>query len=224
MDLKKNPKADLEKKRLLFLQIGLLVALGAVLLAFEWKTYDKTLINLGQLQVDDTPEEMIPITKPEEIPPPPPPPPPPVLNIVEDDVEIENEIEIEETEVDDDTEIQVVEIEEAEEEIDEPEIFMIVEQMPEFPGGEAALHGYLQKNIKYPPVARENGISGTVYVNFVVTETGAITDIKILRGIGGGCDEEAVRVIKAMPSWKPGKQRGKAVKVSFNCPINFKLR
>lgn len=224
MDLKKNPKADLEKKRLIFLQIGLLVALGAVLLAFEWKTYDKTLINLGQLQVDDTPEEMIPITKPEEIPPPPPPPPPPVLNIVEDDVEIENEIEIQETEVDDDTEIQVVEIEEAEEEIDEPEIFMIVEQMPEFPGGEAALHSYLQKNIKYPPVARENGISGTVYVNFVVTETGAITDIKILRGIGGGCDEEAVRVIKAMPSWKPGKQRGKAVKVSFNCPINFKLR
>ena len=224
MDLKKNPEADLEKKRRLFSQIGLVAALGIVLLAFEWKTYDKTLMDLGELQVDDTPEEMIPITKPEEKPPPPPPPPAPVLNIVEDDVEIENEIEIDETEVDDDTEVEVVEIEEPEEEVDEPEIFMIVEQMPTFPGGEAALHGYLQKNIKYPPVARENGISGTVYVNFVVTETGKIKDIKILRGIGGGCDEEAVRVIKAMPTWKPGKQRGKPVKVSFNCPINFKLR
>ncbi|NNF01364.1 MAG: energy transducer TonB [Bacteroidia bacterium] len=224
MDLKKNPEADLEKKKTLFKQIGLAVALGAVLLAFEWKSYDSSLMDLGELQVDDTPEEMIPITKPEEKPPPPPPPPAPVLNIVEDDVEIENEIEIEETEVDDDTEIEIIEVFEEEEAIEEPEIFMIVEQMPTFPGGEAALHGYLQKNIKYPPVARENGISGTVYVNFVVTETGSITDIKILRGIGGGCDEEAVRVIRSMPNWKPGKQRGKAVKVSFNCPINFKLR
>jgi protein TonB len=110
--------------------------------------------------------------------------------------------------------------------IEEPasQIFTIVEQMPEFQGGEEKLFEYLSKNIKYPSMARENGITGTVYVTFVVEGDGKITDVKKLRGIGGGCDEEAIRVVKSMPSWKPGKQNGKSVRVQFNLPIKFTLR
>ncbi|HPH81316.1 MAG TPA: energy transducer TonB [Flavobacteriales bacterium] len=104
------------------------------------------------------------------------------------------------------------------------QIFTIVETMPEFPGGEEKLFEYLGKNIKYPAMARENGITGTVYVTFVVEGSGEISDVKKLRGIGGGCDEEAIRVVRSMPSWKPGKQNGKTVRVQYNLPIKFTLR
>lgn len=107
---------------------------------------------------------------------------------------------------------------------DEGKVFTIVEEMPAFPGGEEKLLEYLQKNIKYPPVARENGIMGVVYVTFVVDKDGKIKDSKILRGIGGGCDEEALRVIKSMPQWKPGKQNGRAVQVQYNVPVRFSLK
>jgi len=106
----------------------------------------------------------------------------------------------------------------------EVQIFTIVEEMPTFPGGEAELFKYLAKNIKYPQMASDAGISGVVYVTFVVGRDGKITDVKVLRGIGGGCDEEAVRVVKSMPPWKPGKQRGKPVTVQYNLPIRFTLR
>jgi protein TonB len=96
--------------------------------------------------------------------------------------------------------------------------------MPAFPGGEEELFKYLSKNIKYPSMARENGISGTVYVTFVVETNGDITDVKKLRGVGGGCDEEAIRVVKAMPGWSAGKQNGKPVRVQYNLPIKFTLR
>lgn len=101
--------------------------------------------------------------------------------------------------------------------------FMVVEKMPEFPGGEKARLKYLQDNIIYPIEAKEKGIQGSVYVTFFVEKDGSITDVKILRGIGGGCDEEAVRVIENMPNWIPGKQRGKAIGVQFNMPIRFPL-
>lgn len=103
------------------------------------------------------------------------------------------------------------------------EVFSVVEQMPEFPGGTEELYKFLGENIKYPTQARENGISGKVFVNFVVEPSGAITNVKLLRGISGGCDEEAIRVVKMLPRWKPGKQNGKAVRVSFNLPVNFQL-
>jgi protein TonB len=106
----------------------------------------------------------------------------------------------------------------------EPEIFTIVEEMPNFPGGEAKLFEYLGKNIKYPQMATDMGISGVVYVTFVVDENGKVKDPKVLRGIGGGCDEEALRVVRNMPPWEPGKQRGKAVRVQYNLPIRFTLR
>jgi len=103
------------------------------------------------------------------------------------------------------------------------EIFTFVEEYPEFPGGDKALMEYVVNTIKYPEVARTSGITGTVYVQFVVEKDGSISDAKVVRGIGGGCDEEAVRVVKSMPKWKPGKQRGQPVRVYFTLPIEFKL-
>jgi len=96
--------------------------------------------------------------------------------------------------------------------------------MPEFPGGMAALMKYLAENIKYPSLAKESGIQGRVFINFVVEPDGAISNVKVLRGIGGGCDEEAVRVVERMPKWSPGKQRGKPVRVSYNLPVKFTLQ
>jgi len=103
------------------------------------------------------------------------------------------------------------------------EIFTIVEDSPEFPGGQDSLMSYLMNNIKYPHAAMEDAIQGTVYVTFVIETDGAVSHVKVLRGIGGGCDEEAVRVVSSMPAWKPGYQRGKPVRVQFNLPIRFIL-
>lgn len=224
MELKKNPQHDLSKKRGFYFEIGLLISLAAVLIAFEWKSFEGEISDLGQLNLEEIEEEIIPITQ-QNTPPPPPPPPPQVqeiLNIVEDDVEIEDELEID-SEADEDTEIEIIEYDE---EVEEEEIFTVVENMPEFPGGVKAMYEYLGKNIKYPEVAKEAGIQGKVYVSFVVDKDGSITDVKVLRGIPGGkmCDQEAIRVVKAMPKWNPGKQRGKAVKVSYMLPVQFTLR
>ncbi|MCD4789197.1 MAG: energy transducer TonB [Bacteroidales bacterium] len=222
-DTKKSPKADLESKKTIFTEIGLILAIAVILLAFEWKSYEKTeMISMTRV-VDDTPEEIIEITQHEK---PPPPPKPPqqttIIEIVEDDIEIEDEIEID-VEADQETEVQeYVPVEEDEEE-GEAQIFTVVEAMPTFPGGDVARIKYLNENIKYPQMARESGIQGRVFVTFVVEKDGRVTDVKIMRGIGGGCDEEAIRVIKNMPKWVPGKQRGKPVRVQFNMPILFKL-
>ncbi len=216
MEPKKNPEVSLEKKKGLFFQIGLVAALLIVLVAFEWKSYEKVEYNLGQLNLDDMEEEIIPITKQEEKPPPPPPPPPEVIEIIEDDEEIENEVEVEDTESDEDVEIEI-------EEEDDEEFFMVVENMPEFPGGDLGLMKYIQKNVKYPPIAKEYNITGKVYVSFIVDKIGSVTNVKVVRGVDKNLDAEAVRVIKSLPKYKPGKQRGKAVKVMFTVPINFTL-
>ena len=107
---------------------------------------------------------------------------------------------------------------------DEGKVFLVVEEMPTFPGGEDEMLKYIARNIKYPPVARENNITGRVYVSFVVDKEGKIKEAKILRGIGGGCDEEALRVVKSMPDWKPGRQNGRSVQVQYNLPVNFTLK
>ncbi|MCB9193142.1 MAG: energy transducer TonB [Flavobacteriales bacterium] len=132
------------------------------------------------------------------------------------------EVEMEDTEVEEDTKVDV--IEQPEEHVEEEQIFTIVEQMPSFPGGEEELFKYLGKSIKYPQMAADAGISGVVYVTFVVDKDGKVKDAKVLRGIGGGCDEEALRVVNNMPPWTPGKQRGKPVKVQYNLPIRFTLK
>ena len=216
MEAKKNLEVNLDRKRGLFLQIGLVIALLLVLVAFEYKSYEKSAYNLGQLTLDDLEEEIIPITKQEVKPPPPPPPPPEVIEIVEDEVEIENEIEIEDTESDED---EVIEIEEE----DDEEFFMVVENMPEFPGGDLGLMKYIQKNVRYPAIAKEYNITGKVYVSFIVDKSGSVTNVKIVRGVDKNLDAEAVRVVKSLPKYKPGKQRGKAVRVMFTIPINFTL-
>ena len=106
---------------------------------------------------------------------------------------------------------------------EEDEIYQKVDEMPSFPGGETKLMEYVGKNLKYPQEAREKGVQGRVFVGFVVEPDGSISDVKLLRGIGGGCDEEAIRVVKSFPKWKPGKHQGKFVRVSYMLPVNFKL-
>lgn len=103
-------------------------------------------------------------------------------------------------------------------------VFEKVEDMPEFPGGEQAMMDFVGKNVQYPKEAMEKEISGRVLVGFIVEKDGSVNEVKIVRGIGGGCDEEAVRVVKAMPKWKPGKEKGKPVRVSYMMPIFFKLQ
>ena len=212
---KKNPKISLENKKGMFFQIGLAVTLIAVLISFEWKSYDKSKYNLGDLNLDDMEEEIIPITRQEVKPPPPPPPPPEIIEIVEDEVEIENEVEIEETDTDED---EIVEIEE-----DDEEFFMVVENMPEFPGGDLGLMKFIQKNVRYPAIAKEYNITGKVYVSFIVDKQGSVTNVKIVRGVDKNLDAEALRVVSLLPKYKPGKQRGKAVRVMFTIPIDFTL-
>ena len=112
---------------------------------------------------------------------------------------------------------------EPKEDPDRPGVYVIVEQMPEFPGGDKGYYQYIADNIKYPAKAREKGIKGLVYVNFIVEPDGSVSNIKVLRGIGGGCDEEAVRLVESMPKFKPGMQDGEAVRVSYTVPIFFRL-
>lgn len=106
---------------------------------------------------------------------------------------------------------------------DSEKVFMYVEQMPEFPGGEAALMTYILKNVKYPEEAIKNHTQGKVWVTFVVAKDGSIRDARVLRELGNGCSDEALRVVKNMPKWEPGKQNGKAVNTQFTIPVNFAL-
>lgn len=225
MEEKKSPKANLENKKLTFILIGLIISLAVAWAVFEIKSYDKRVLNDVGRTAEIVEEEMVEITKQEQ------PKPQPVevpkqttqLTIVEDDVEVDDvdiNADVDQNEVIE----EYVPVEIEEEEVVEAEIFTVVEEMPEFPGGMAKLAEYLAKNIKYPQLARESGIQGRVFINFVVEHDGSVTNVKVMRSLGGGCDEEAVRVVKSMPKWKPGKQRGKAVRVSYNLPVNFKLQ
>lgn len=228
MEVKKSPKADLENKRNVFLLMGLVIALGVILAAFEYKTSPKKAESLGQVEMQEIEEEIIPITREQQVQPPPPPPPAvvEVLNIVDDEVEIEDELQIEDTEVTEDMIIDVAPVVQTakEEEADEAEVFFIVEDMPEFPGGELALRQFIANSIKYPVIAQENGIQGRVYVQFVVDADGSVSEPRIARGVDPSLDKEALRVVSMLPKWKPGMQRGKPVRVSYTVPINFQLQ
>lgn len=227
MELKKSIKADLEKKKGMFIEIGLVVVLGLILIAFEWTSRPNLNNSLGELADVDMEEEIVPITRQQEVKPPPPPPPPKVtevLNIVEDDVEIEDELIIDDAEADQNMAIDIVEFEE-EEEVVEEEVFFIVEDMPSFQGkGQEGFREFISKNLRYPEIAAENGISGKVYVQFAVNSKGKVVDAIVVRGVDPALDKEAVRVVISSPNWAPGKQRGKPVKVQFTFPINFVLQ
>jgi len=228
MEAKKTPKADLESKKNLYFMIGLVAALGIMLVSFEWTSKPSKANSLGSLNAVAVEEEIIPITREMEVKPPPPPPPKvvEVLNIVDDDVDLKNELDIEDSEADDKTLIDVAPVVKAKEEVEEEtaEVFFIVEDMPEFPGGEMALRTFIANSIKYPVIAQENGIQGKVYVTFVVGKDGSVSNATIARGVDASLDKEALRVINTLPRWKPGKQRGKPVNVSYTVPINFQLQ
>jgi protein TonB len=227
MEVKKTDKANLEKKRGIFLQLGYVIVLGLVLLAFEWGTRPTDINSLGELEDMDIEEEIIPITRQQNEPPPPPPPPQTteVINIVEDDVEIEDELILDDTEADQDDVIEIVEFEEEEEEVNEMEVFFVVEDMPTFQGQSSdAFRIYIQQNLKYPVIAQENGVSGRVFVQFDVNGKGEVTNVVVVRGVDPSLDKEAVRVVKSSPRWTPGKQRGRPVRVRFTFPIVFQLQ
>ena len=227
MEIKKSPKADLESKKLTFTLIGLVISLLIVWRVFEYKSYDKQTVDMFERQVEVIEEEMVEITKQEQPKPQVQAPKPQVtqIQVVEDDVEVEDielNAEVDQNEIIEEYVYEAPEIEE--EEIVEAEIFKVVEEMPEFPGGAGKLLEYIGKNIKYPMMARESDIQGKVFVQFVVEPDGNISHVQVLRGIGGGCDEEAVRVVESIPKWKPGKQRGAPVRVQYMVPIVFKLQ
>lgn len=242
MEIKKSKKADLEGQKSTSLLLGYIVALAGLFVCFEFTTREYAEAE-KPLYVPYAPmeEEVVPITPPIfTVAPPPPaevPTVPEILEIVENDKEIEEE-EIESSEATESAisgptapvqgavmvaegppvPMQVVE------ESDETEIFEVVEDMPEFPGGMEALLAYLGKNIKYPSIAQENGIQGRIVVQFVVNKDGTVGEPKAIgKSFDASCEKEAIRVIKAMPKWKPGKQRGKPVRVYYTVPVMFRL-
>jgi len=225
MNIKKSSKASLEDKRSIFLLMGFVAVLAFVYIAFEWTQREVTVYESVSLEAVAE-EEIEIIQTAEELPPPPPPEVPEVievLNVVEDDVETAEII----IDTEDDKDRQVViqaPVQAAVVEEDTEVVFMVVESMPGFPGGEAALFKYLSDNIKYPVIAQESGIQGRVICQFVVNRDGSIVDIEVVRGVDRSLDEEAKRVIANMPKWSPGKQRGKAVRVKYTLPVNFRLQ
>ena len=222
VESKKDPRIDINQMRGMLLSLGLCVSLLLVIVAFEWRSYDTSLRGLGNLE--DIFEEQIDV--PLTIQPPPPPPP----KIIPKFIEIPDEEEIEEEEIELDVEITedlvIEEIEyEAPVEEETDEIFSVVEEMASPIGGTKALYEYVYNNIDYPRQAKRMGIEGKVYVSFVVERDGSITNVSVVKGIGGGCDDSALRVMKACPiRWKPGKQRGKPVRTRHSLPIFFKLQ
>jgi len=228
MERKKSKKADLESKKGLFLEIGFIAAIGLVLLAFEWTSRPQQVKGFQKQEKSDVVQESVPVTQQKEKKEPPPPPPQATdqLNIVDDDVEIEDELRLEESEADQDTEVSIDAFaEEEEEEEEEAQVFVVVEDMPQFKGGGInAFRNYVQKNIEYPTVAAENGIEGTVFIKFVVDKDGGISDVTVMRGVDPALNEEAMRVIRGAPEWEPGQQRGQTVRVQFTIPIVFKLQ
>lgn len=227
MEIKKSPKADLEGKKGIFFEVGLALALAILLFAFEWKSNTAEVNQFQTVAEEQIEEEIIPITQQMLKPPPPPPPAPKLtdlIDIVEDDTMIDEELEIQDAEdQSENTEIQdVTDFGDYDgEDTGEAEIFVVVEDMPQFPGG--SVQRWISKNVKYPILAQENGIQGKVFIQFVIEKDGSITDVKVMRGVDASLDKEAIRVVKSMPKWKPGKQRGKPVRVSYTLPINFQL-
>lgn len=225
---KKSEKANLENKKNIFFLIGLVVALSSVLCAFEWKTSASDPVMEFDTH-DYTPEEytFIPRTPAEKKEIPKPMVQIEVIKLVENDQHVDDIFADFSSEPDDGLEIDFSQpiFQPKENDADKTdEIFIAVEIMPEFPGGKQALISYLANNVKYPLIAQENGIKGKVYVSFVIDELGNINDVDLLRGVDSALDKEALRVVRGMPKWKPGKQAGKAVKVRYTVPIYFELR
>jgi len=229
MEIKKSEKADLKNKRLLYVEIGFVVALLAVFVAFNWSSKDAKVAALDAGNQEIIEEEMIPITQET-------PPPPPELNqipvlsdqidIIDDDIKVEDNI----LNLEDDANlgVQIMDYkEEVKEEVVEEEAipFQLVEQKPSFNGGDAnEFSKWVNQRLVYPEIAKENGVQGRVMLQFTVNTDGSVSGVKVLRGVDASLDKEAVRVVSSSPKWKPGKQRDRAVKVTYTFPVIFQLR
>lgn len=228
MEAKKSPKADLENKKTLFLQIGLVIALALCLLAFNWTTRQKDDSIFAGMTEQAIEEEQIPVT--EELPPEQAPPPDvtvtDLFEIVQDDVVLTTDVSFDDDET---TEDKVVEIYapvslQAEEEATEEEVFVIVEDMPKFKGGDInRFREWVQKRVRYPEIASENGIQGRVYVTFVVETSGLVSSVSITRSVDALLDDAAKEAVEASPKWEPGMQRGRPVRVRYSIPIIFQI-
>lgn len=227
MDLKKSSKASLEDKKVFFLMIGFVMVLSLMYIGLEWTKSDVTVYDISNSDFLVEDELDVIQTNQDQTPPPPPPPAPEVvevLNVVEND-KVTASIDIN-TEDDKNKIVEVIAAPVAApiEEADDQVVFQVVETMPSFPGGDKELFKFLSQNVKYPVIAQENGIQGRVICQFVVNKDGSIVDVEVVRTVDASLDKEAIRVIKSMPKWSPGKQRGKSVRVKYTLPVNFKLQ
>lgn len=231
MEVKKSEKANLENKKLLFLEIGLIISLAVVYFAFEWTTKEKQTVEaFEETQVIVETEEMVPITQ--ETPPPPPSAPSiPVLSdqidIVDDEIQVDDDLFMnleDQADLAVDVKDYVAEVEE--EVVEDDAIpFMLVEEKPSFMGGDAnAFSKWVNERLEYPEIAKENGVQGRVTLQFTVNTDGSVSNVKVLRGVDPSLDKEAVRVVSMSPKWTPGKQRNRAVKVTYTFPVIFQLR
>ena len=225
----KSEKASLENKKLLFVEIGLVVSLLITYLAFEWTSKETNVATLDDTTQVVLEEEIIPITQ--ETPPPPPAAPKiPVLSdqidIVDDEIELEDDMFMN-LEDDASLEVEIMDYVEVEEEVVEEEAipFQLVEEKPSFQGGDAnQFSKWVNQRLVYPEIAKENGVQGRVTLQFTVEKDGSVTKVKVLRGVDPSLDKEAVRVVSMSPKWKPGKQRDRAVPVTYTFPVIFQLR
>lgn len=233
MEIKKSEKANLENKKLFYRELGLIIALVVILAAFEWKTTEKAESVIQQETAVVIEVEEIPVTT--EAPPPPPEAPKvpqlsDMIEVVDDDIVVNTDLFISlEDNADLGVEIMDYVAEVAEETIVEEAVpfdALSFEQRPTFNGGDAKeeFPKWVYQHMEYPDVARENGISGRVFVQFTVEKDGTVTNVKVLRGVDPSLDQEAIRVISASPKWTPAKQRDKSVRISFSMPIVFQLR
>ncbi len=229
MEIKKSERADLERGKTTSLLMGFVLAFSVMFVALEWTQREKTdddevFAAPRDVTLD---EELIPITLPEKKVVPPPPASvskADIIDIVDNDADIEEENLLstdDQTEFVDITAVEVINLEPEPEPDDVP--FQIVEDMPEFPGGQEALLKYLSSHIKYPSICRENNIQGRVVLQFIVNKDGSIVDVEVIKPVHPQLDKEAVRVVEGMPKWKPGSQRGKPVRVKYTLPVNFRL-
>ena len=229
MDIKKSEKASLENKKLMFIEIGLVVSLAITLFAFEW-TSTETETALLEDTTEVLIEEEIISTQMDTPPPPPAAPKIPVLSdqidIVDDEIEIEDDMFMN---LEDDASlgVEIMDYVEVEEEVVEEEAipFQLVEEKPSFQGGDAnQFSKWVNQRLVYPEIAKENGVQGRVTLQFTVEKDGSVTKVKVLRGVDPSLDKEAVRVVSQSPKWKPGKQRDRAVPVTYTFPVIFQLR
>jgi protein TonB len=231
MEIKKSEKASLENKRLLFTEIGLIVALLIVWGAFSYSSKDKKVAVFEDVTEEIAVEEEIPITQ-ENTPPPPETPDVPVLSdqidIVDDEIVVDDNLFLN-LEDDASVGIEIMDYVEAvveEEEVEEEAIpFQLVEEKPKFQGGDANdFTRWVNSRLQYPEIAKENGVQGRVTLQFTVNADGSVSNVKVLRGVDPSLDQEAVRVVSSSPNWTPGRQRDRAVKVTYTFPVVFQLR